>query len=78
MYHLYSNNLISSHQHGFLPCKSCVTQLLKAVEVWLESLDHGNSVDVLYLDFKKVFDSVPHNRLLKKLMHMASEENYLS
>ena len=67
IHHLYSNNLISSHQHGFLPRKSCSTQLLKAVEAWSESLDHWNSVDVAYLDFKKAFDSVPHNRLLKKL-----------
>ena len=47
MHHLYSNNLITSHQHGFLPRKSCVTQLLKAVEEWSESLDNGNSVDDL-------------------------------
>ena len=68
MYHLYSNiNLITSYQHGFLPCKSCVTQLLKAVEKWSESLDNGNSVNVLYLDFKKAFDSVSHARLLMKL-----------
>jgi len=66
--HLCSNNLfITSHQHGFLPHKSCVTQLLKAVEKWSESWDNENSVDVLYLDFKKTFDSVPHTRLLKKL-----------
>ncbi|XP_065896024.1 uncharacterized protein [Dysidea avara] len=32
-----------------------------------ETLDSGNSVDVLYLDFKKAFDSVPHDRLLKKI-----------
>jgi len=67
MHYLYSNNLITSHQHGFLPCKSCVIQLLKAVEEWSESLDNGNSVDILYLDFKKAFDSVPHARLLAKL-----------
>jgi len=67
MHHLCSNNLITSHQHGFLPHKSYVTQLLKAVEEWSESLDNGNPVDVLYLDLKKAFDSVPHTRLLKKL-----------
>ena len=67
MHHLYSNNLITSHQHGFLPRKSCVTQMLKAVEEWSESLDNENSVDILCLDFKKAFDSVPHTRLLTKL-----------
>ena len=29
--------------------------------------DRGNSIDVLYLDFEKAFDSVPHARLLRKV-----------
>ena len=30
-------------------------------------LDSGVSLDCIYLDFKKAFDSVPHQRLLSKL-----------
>ena len=30
--HLFNNNLITNHQHGFLPCRSCTTQLLMAIE----------------------------------------------
>ena len=30
-------------------------------------LDNGNCVDVVYLDFAKAFDKVPHKRLLSKL-----------
>ncbi len=29
-------------------------------------LDQGHSVDTIYLDFAKAFDSVPHERLLEK------------
>ena len=31
------------------------------------ALDQGTDVDVIYLDFRKAFDKVPHKRLLKKL-----------
>ena len=65
--HLFNNNLLSPYQHGFLPHKSCMTQLLTAVDEWSKALDRGDSVDVLYLDFKKAFDSVPHERLLRKI-----------
>ena len=30
-------------------------------------IDDGSSVDVVYLDFQKAFDDVPHQRLLLKL-----------
>jgi len=30
-------------------------------------IDSGNSVDVVFLDFAKAFDKVPHNRLAANL-----------
>jgi len=32
-----------------------------------DSLDNQDNVDVIYLDFAKAFDKVPHGRLLDKL-----------
>ena len=32
--------------------------------------DSGHSVDILYFDFAKVFDSVPHNCLISKLQRV--------
>ena len=37
---------------------------LEDVTKWL---DEGSPVDIIYLDFKKAFDKVPHQRLLLKL-----------
>ena len=56
--------VLSDEQHGFVPGRSCVSQLLLAFEEWTRSLDEGAPVDVLYLDFRKAFDSVAHKRLL--------------
>ena len=65
--YLISNNLISSNQFEFLPGHSCTTQLLHVMDIITSSLDHGQPVDVIYLDLQKAFDSVPHNRLLRKV-----------
>ena len=50
-----------------MPGKSCVTQLLHVMELWTEFIDQGNPDDIIYFDFRKAFDSVPHVRLLLKL-----------
>ena len=65
--YMEENSLFSEHQHGFRSGRSCITQLIEAIELWTEEVDMRNSVDVIYLDFKKAFDTVPHQRLLKKL-----------
>ena len=41
--------------------------ILTSVEYWTDEIQKGNPVDVLYVDFKKAFDQVPHKRLLTKL-----------
>ena len=64
---LSSTDQISKHQHGFRPRRSCSSQLLETLEDWCRIIEQGDSVDVIYLDFRKAFDSVPHKRLLKKL-----------
>ena len=47
--------------------RSCVTQLLTALEGWTALLQDGILVDAVCLDFSKAFDSVPHQCLLVKL-----------
>lgn len=58
------NGALSDSQHGFVPGRSCVSQLLLVLEDWNRSIDEGTPVDAIYLDFKKAFDSVAHKRLI--------------
>ena len=58
---------VSDSQHGFLRGKSCLSNLFECFDKIDEILDEGGNVDILYLDFQKAFDTVPHNRLLHKL-----------
>jgi len=41
--------------------------LLTAFEYWTEWLDRGYGIDIVYLNYKKAFDSVDHVKLVKKL-----------
>ena len=64
--HLEKNLLITDKQHGFVSGKSCVTQLLDVLDTWTDILDDSGSVDIIYMDYQKAFDSVPHRRLIMK------------
>ena len=61
------NCFFTKHQHGFRKGHSCATQLIEVMEQWTEDLDKKNSIDVIYLDFQKAFDTLPHKRLIHKL-----------
>ena len=67
MSHLISNKLIKPSQHGFMPKRSTTTNLVTYLDYVTKQLDSGHSVDILYLDFAKAFDKVPHQRLIQKL-----------
>ena len=60
------NDLISSKQHGFLPNKPTLTELVECLNDWTLALDRGEKVDVVYFDLAKAFDSVTHSKLIAK------------
>ena len=64
--HLNRYALIHSSQHGFTAGLSCQTNLIEHLNTLTQLVDEGHSVDVVYLDFAKAFDKVPHQRLLLK------------
>nr|VZI03830.1 unnamed protein product [Spirometra erinaceieuropaei] len=67
MQFLEQHHLLSDAQHGFRSGRSCLMNLLFTLERWTKARDEGSVVHAIYIDFKKAFDSVPHQRLLPKL-----------
>lgn len=65
--HLEKNNLLAHYQHGFRKGRSVTTNLLLYMEKVTEMIDLGLPVDVVYFDFSKAFDKVPHEKLVEKL-----------
>ena len=47
--------------------RSCLTNRLVNQHSIMKVLDERGSVDIVYLDFQKAFDKVPHARLMKKI-----------
>ena len=65
--HMMKHDIISDAQHGFVPGRNCLSQLLICREDWTSMLEKRKAFDVIYTDFSKAFDSVPHQRLHMKL-----------
>ena len=75
--HMKENKLYANCQHGFRSKRSCITQLLEVMEEFTKAIDDGESIDVIYLDFRKAFDSVSHPLLLYKLKSYGITGNIL-
>ena len=72
------NPVLDNSQHGFRRHRSVVTQLLLFLDLLYKEFDQkDNELFVLYLDFKKAFDSVPHDKLLKKVEELQIGGNLL-
>ena len=62
-------NIFNPCQYGFQKDTSTSHALLDQLQYIYDSLDDGNYVFSLFLDFRKAFDCIDHNILLQKLYH---------
>ena len=76
--HLQSLNFISSDQWGFQEGRSTITAIIKCTDDWLKELEVGRDVCAIFFDFRKAFDSVPHEPLLRKLSTLNLDDCILS
>ena len=59
---------IRPSQHGVTNGRSCLTNLILFYDKVTRGLvDEGKAVDVAYLDFSKVFHTVPYNIFVENL-----------
>ncbi|KAF7247548.1 RNA-directed DNA polymerase from mobile element jockey [Varanus komodoensis] len=57
------------------PPRSCQTNLVEFYDKVSRWLDGGDAVDVVYLDFSKTFDIVPHDILVEKLRSLGIHQS---
>jgi hypothetical protein len=65
--HLEIHDILVDCQHGFRAKRSCETQLISLTHELINHLHSGIQNDLIILDLSKVFDKVPHKKLLCKL-----------
>ena len=63
----YVSPFISIYQFGFSRGRSTLQQLLIFLSDIFHNIDDKLQTDAIYLDLRKAFDSVPHDKLLVKL-----------
>ncbi len=76
--HLRINDLLMKNQHGFRKGLSCETQLVDLFHDLSSIMDQRLETDIVFLDFKKAFDRVPHCHLITKLRSVGVHENVIA
>jgi hypothetical protein len=74
--HLNEQHLMNDTQHGFREKRSCLTNLLDFFGEVNRIYDGTQALDLVYLDFQKAFDKVPHERLMAKIESHGIRGNY--
>lgn len=64
---------LSVDQHGFRKGDLCESNLLSFYDHFSKSLLSRKAVDIIFLDFAKVFNALPHKQLINRLKTVGVE-----
>ena len=66
------SSVICIEQHGFVPKRSCATNLAMFLKTAWEAISDGYQTDAIYTDYSAAFQSVNHALIIHKLEHSYS------
>ena len=69
------DHVLNYFMHGFIKGRSTTLQLLRILDDWTNSIDSGGQIDCM--NFEKAFDTVPHKRLISKLLSYSVNRHFL-
>lgn len=75
---LEEHKLMAEQQHGFRRGFSTVTILTEVSHFISQILDDRGQVDIIFLDFRKAFDKIPHPKLLHKLSTILQNDELIN
>ena len=64
---MLENDPFSNKQHGFVPNRNCMTNMLICLEIWTNLIEKDLPIDIIYIDVTNAFDRVPQQPLLTKM-----------
>ena len=76
MKHLEDTKPLSNYQYGFIEGRSTVTQLLNFLSGCISHVVTEKTVDTIYFDFSKAFDTVPQKDFSRKSKLTVFQETY--
>lgn len=68
--HCINNNIINKRQFGFCRGSNTLAAVSEFINYVKQSLDEKFFVSCIFVDFRKAFDSVEHNLMIKKLQNI--------
>lgn len=75
--YLETNNILSEYQAGFRNNNSCESALQTLIFHWKDALEEGKMIGIVFLDFRRAFETINRNLLILKMEKYGFGQNIL-